>query len=110
MRKLAIVAAGGIAGSLFRYLATEIIPSYPIAIFLSNILGVLIAGVFALRLQPSEAKKLFWIPGFAGGMTTFSSVAVIHAERSDLFAVGYFYGTVIASIALLYLINLKVAK
>lgn len=110
MKKLGMVALGGIAGSLTRYLLTESITSYPIAILFSNLIGVAVAGLFAFRLIPSELSKLFWIPGFAGGMTTFSSVALIYAERIDLLAVGYFYGTVLASLVILYLIAPKVAK
>lgn len=110
MRKLALVSAGGIAGSLLRYLATETLSNYPLAIFISNLLGVAIAGFVALRLHPTESSKLFWIPGFAGGMTTFSSVAVIHGLRSDLVAIGYFYGTVLASLAILFALNRGVAK
>lgn len=110
MKKLGIVSLGGIAGSLLRYLLTETITSYPIAIFIANLIGVAVAGIFAFRLVPTELSKLFWIPGFAGGMTTFSSVALIYAERIDLLAVGYFYGTVLASLAILYVIAPKVAK
>ena len=105
MKKLLVVASGGISGSLARYLLTENLSSYPIAILLANLAGVAIAGLFALRLKPTELSKLFWIPGFAGGMTTFSSVAVIHGERSDAAAVGYFYLTVLLSLTLLYFIN-----
>ena len=45
--------------------------------------------------------------GFCGGLTTFSSVAVIHAERSALSGIGYFYATVLVSIGALYLIAPK---
>lgn len=110
MRKLALVSAGGIAGSLLRYLATETLPNYPSAIFITNLVGVAIAGIVALRLHPTEPSKLFWIPGVAGGMTTFSSVAVIHGQRSDLLAIGYFYGSVLASLTILFVINRGVAK
>lgn len=110
MKKLALVAAGGIAGSLLRYLATESLPSYPFAILIANLFGVAIAGIVALRLHPTESSRLFWIPGFAGGMTTFSSVAVIHGQRSDLLAIGYFYGTVLVSIGILFVINRGVAR
>ncbi len=110
MKKLGIVALGGIAGSLSRYLLTESIASYPIAVLISNLIGVAVAGIFAFRLYPGELSKLFWIPGFAGGMTTFSSVALIYAERIDLLSVGYFYGTVLVSLVILYLIAPKAVK
>ena len=105
MKKLLVIAAGGIAGSLVRYLLVS--KSDEIAIFLINLLGVAIAGLFALRLNPTELSRLFWIPGFAGAMTTFSSVAVIHGERNDLLAVGYFYSMALASLVILWLINPK---
>lgn len=108
MKRLLIVALGGAAGSLLRYVMAESISNYPVAIFISNLIGVAIAGFIALRFSRSDLSKLFWLPGFAGGLTTFSSVAVIHAEKSTISAVAYFYGTVLASIALLYLIKPKV--
>lgn len=105
MKKLIVIAAGGVAGSLVRYLLVS--KSDEIAIFLINLLGVAIAGLFALRLIPTELSRLFWIPGFAGAMTTFSSVAVIHGERNDLLAVAYFYLMVLLSLLILWLINPK---
>ncbi|NBR18616.1 MAG: hypothetical protein EBT81_12380, partial [Gammaproteobacteria bacterium] len=72
---------GGALGSLTRYLLSESITRYPSAIFISNIVGVVVAGVVAYRLTTSETLRLVLIPGFAGGLTTFSSVAVIHAEH-----------------------------
>lgn len=110
MKRLLLVAAGGVAGSFSRYLVTESITNYPIAIFLANLIGVLVSGFISLRLIPSESSRLFWIPGFAGGMTTFSSVAVIHAQRSDFLAISYFFGTAAASILILFLLQPKVAR
>ena len=108
MKKLFAVALGGAIGSLVRYLIAESVPNYPIAIFIANLVGVAIAGLISFRLLTSELSKLFWIPGFAGGLTTFSSVAVIYAIKNSVEVFAYFYGTVIASIALLYLIKPKV--
>ena len=108
MKKLLAVALGGAIGSLVRYLIAESVPNYPIAIFIANLVGVAVAGLISFRLLTSELSKIFWIPGFAGGLTTFSSVALILAETDALKAITYFYGTVAASIALLYLIKPKV--
>ena len=110
MKKLLFVGFGGAAGSLLRYVITESVSNYPIAIFISNLIGVGIAGFVAFRLSNSDLSQLFWIPGFAGGLTTFSSVALIHADKSTLSAIAYFYGTVVASIALLFLIKPKVER
>ena len=105
MKKLLVVAAGGVVGSLIRYLLVA--KSDEIGIFLINLLGVTIAGLFALRLKPTELSRLFWIPGFAGAMTTFSSVALIHSQRSDIEAIIYFYTMVLFSLLILWLINPK---
>ncbi|MFM8235136.1 MAG: fluoride efflux transporter FluC [Actinomycetota bacterium] len=105
MKKLLIIAAGGVAGSLVRYLFVG--RNDEIGIFLINLIGVAVAGLFALRLKPTELSRLFWIPGFAGAMTTFSSVAVIHGERNDAWAIAYFYAMVSASLLILWLINPK---
>lgn len=110
MKKLLVVAAGGIAGSFVRYLTSEVLTNYPISILIANLAGVAIAGIVAFRLKPTESNILFWIPGFAGGLTTFSSVAVIHAERSDFLVIVYFFGTVAASLLILYTIFPKAAR
>lgn len=107
MRKVAIVATGGILGSLTRYLFTESITRYSVAILIVNLLGVALAGVVAYRVRPKENIELFLIPGFAGGFTTFSSVAVIYAGATPLKAFIYFFSTVIASLAILALLKPK---
>jgi fluoride ion exporter CrcB/FEX len=107
VKKFLVIAAGGVAGSLLRYVLNEAISHYEIAIFVANTLGVFIAGVVAFRLKPTEFSRLFWIPGFAGAMTTFSSVAVIHGERNDLLAIAYFYAMVAISLLTLWMANPK---
>ena len=101
MKKLALVALGGTVGSLTRYLITESISRYSFAIFIVNIVGVAVAGLFAYRLKVTHASQLFWIPGFAGGFTTFSSVAVIYNNQTPRSAMLYFFGTVISSLIVL---------
>jgi fluoride ion exporter CrcB/FEX len=54
--------------------------------------------------------KIALIPGFAGGLTTFSSVAVIHAESNSLKVIAYFYLMTAVSIAVLYVVKPKVAR
>ena len=102
MKKLAVIAAGGVVGSLIRYISID--RSDEIGIFAINLLGVAVAGLFAYRLKPSELSRAFWIPGVAGSMTTFSSVAVIHGQRSDLLAIAYFYAMVAISLLVIFLI------
>lgn len=106
MKKLLVVAVGGALGSLVRYLTVA--KGDEIALFMVNILGVAIAGFVAFRLTTSELLQLGLIPGFAGGLTTFSSVAVIHAETNSLLVILYFHTMVLMSVVLLYLLKPKV--
>ncbi len=108
MKKLLAVAVGGAIGSLVRYLS--IAKGDEIGLFLINILGVAVAGFVAFRMTTSDLWQLALIPGFAGGLTTFSSIAVIHAEKSSLLAVIYFQTMVVVSIAILYVIKPKAMK
>ena len=105
MKKLLVIAAGGVAGSLLRYALMN--RSDELNIFLINLLGVLVAGLFAYRFRVTELSQLFWIPGFAGSLTTFSSVALIHSQRSDFVAILYFYFMVLASVFILFLLAPK---
>jgi fluoride ion exporter CrcB/FEX len=108
VKKLLAVALGGAFGSLLRYLTVS--RGDEIELFLVNIAGVAIAGMFALRITTNEIMKLALIPGFAGGLTTFSSVAVLHAEQGSFKAIMYFYGTVVASLLVLYALKPKVIR
>ena len=106
MKKLLAVAVGGALGALLRYLTVA--KGDEIALFAVNIAGVAVAGFVAFRLTTSELMRIALIPGFAGGLTTFSSVAVLHAEQNNLKVVAYFYLTVLVSLLTLYLIKPKV--
>jgi fluoride ion exporter CrcB/FEX len=103
VKKLLAVAVGGALGSLIRYLTVS--KGDEIALFAVNIAGVLVAGFVAFRLTTSELIRIALIPGFAGGLTTFSTVAVVHAEQSSVKAVLYFYTTILVSLITLYLIK-----
>lgn len=106
MKKLLAVAIGGALGSLLRYFTVA--KGDEIALFAVNIAGVVVAGFVAFRLTTSELMRIALIPGFAGGLTTFSTVAVVHAEQSSIQAVIYFYTTILVSLIALYLIKPKV--
>jgi fluoride exporter len=78
---LALVAAGGAAGSMARYLialaATPIAARFPAGTLCANVLGCLFAGVLLFfvmqRDQPSIHLRLLVATGFLGGLTTFST-------------------------------------
>ncbi len=105
MKRLLAVGIGGALGSLLRYLTVS--KGDEISLFLVNIFGVAVAGFIAFRLSTSELIRLALIPGFAAGFTTFSSVAVAHAEDSSLRSIAYFLCSVLVSLLILFAIKPK---
>jgi CrcB protein len=82
IKQIIIVAIGGAAGSVLRYLATIISikfynNNFPIATFIVNILGCLLIGIFIGIFDRygnfNENFRLLLITGFCGGFTTFSA-------------------------------------
>ena len=105
MKRLLAVGLGGALGSLLRYLTVS--KGDELALFLINIFGVAVAGFIAFRLSTSELIRLALIPGFAAGLTTFSSVAVAHVEDNSLRSVAYFFCSVLVSLLILFAIKPK---
>ena len=76
------VAIGGVVGSLFRYLLNEFFGSDKTGVLIANQIGVAIAGfavVYLLNNQNNNLRLLV-LPGFCGGLTTFSSVMLLSNE------------------------------
>jgi len=76
------VAAGGVVGSLFRYILNELLGSDKIGVLIANQIGVAVAGfavVYFLENQNANLRH-FILPGFCGGLTTFSSVMLLSNE------------------------------
>ena len=105
MKRLLAVGIGGALGSLLRYLTVS--KGDELTLFLVNFFGVAVAGFIAFRLSTSELIRLALIPGFAAGFTTFSSVAVAHAEDSSLRSIAYFFCSVLVSLLILFAIKPK---
>jgi len=79
------VAAGGMLGSLARYLASLLIPAvseFPFATLFVNITGSFIIGFYGTlsgpdgRLFASTRQRQFVMTGFCGGYTTFSALSL----------------------------------
>ena len=105
MKRLLAVGLGGALGSLIRYLTVS--KGDEISLFLVNIFGVAVAGFIAFRLSTSELIHLALIPGFAAGLTTFSSVAAVHVEDISLRSIAYFFCSVLVSLIILFAIKPK---
>ncbi len=82
IKQIIIVAIGGAAGSILRYLATIFSVkfysnNFPLATFIVNILGCLLIGIFIGLFERTgnfnENLRLLLITGFCGGFTTFSA-------------------------------------
>jgi CrcB protein len=80
--KFLMIALGGGAGSLARYLASAAVTArlggrFPIGTLLVNVSGSFLIGLLATllteRLQPNPNLRFLLVVGFLGGYTTFST-------------------------------------
>ncbi|MEV6285062.1 CrcB family protein [Kribbella sp. NPDC051770] len=104
---LAVIAAGGVVGSLARYGLAEAWPhqpgGFPWATFVTNVLGCFLIGVLLARITPRTHPLLrpFLGTGILGGFTTFSTFAV-DTDRllpdHAVVALVYFFGTLAAAL------------
>jgi len=121
MKILIWVFIGGGLGSSFRYLLQLLFKNfnsqYPLATFSANLIGCLLIGLFFGILQKLDLLKgeahFFFIVGFTGGLTTFSSFALdnllLFRESSILQPLLYSIGSVILGI-LMVVIGLWISK
>ena len=81
---LLVIAIGGAAGSVARYLLSTFLlrvtgADFPVGTFIVNVIGCAIFGAIAgaatHRLSLSPEARLFLLVGVLGGFTTFSSYA-----------------------------------
>ena len=82
IRNLLLIALGGGIGSVFRYLTSVLVQKYyasvfPIATLITNVLGCFLIGIAISLLEKNDFVnsnlKWFFITGFCGGYTTFST-------------------------------------
>lgn len=74
------VFLGGALGSTSRWFLGELVPNGVLVVLMVNVLGTTLAGWVGFRESSSKNQRLFWITGFAGGFTTFSSLSYFLAE------------------------------
>lgn len=79
-----VIALGGAAGSLLRYVLGAAVQrnssgGFPYGTLTVNIIGCLIAGAlvgFFLKREPPGELRGFLVVGFCGGFTTFSTFGI----------------------------------
>ena len=121
MKILLWVFLGGGLGSSLRYglhlLFKNTSSQYPIGTFTANLIGCLLIGIFFGILHKLDVLKgeahFFFIVGFTGGLTTFSSFALdnVHLFKSGslLQPLIYPFGSIIMGI-LMVVIGLWFSK
>jgi CrcB protein len=107
-RELAAIFAGGALGALGRTALSQALPhaadSWPWSTFTVNVVGALLLGYFATRLQDRLAPSTYWRPflgtGLCGGLTTFSTMQLELIRMIDgrhyWLAVGYGSASIVA--------------
>lgn len=107
LRQLLLVALGGAIGSALRYLTALLLArhytgSIPLATLAVNLVGCFLIGLFIGLCSDTSHLRLFFITGFCGGFTTFSTFT---AESYSMFREGA-YGLALLYIAGSVLIGL----
>lgn len=117
MNWLSVFIGGGL-GSLVRWGVFRLMNrTYPaispiISTFIVNAIGCLMIGfLFAMAMSKSSAEnfKLFWLVGFLGGLTTFSTLGLdifqLIQQKTFLYASLYFLFHGFVCISFVYLGN-----
>ena len=82
IRTLLLIAIGGGIGSALRYLTSILVQKYyasvfPLATLITNVIGCFLIGIAIALLEKNNLVnsniKWFFITGFCGGYTTFST-------------------------------------
>lgn len=110
LKDLLFVALGGGIGSSLRYLTSRVVVKLVsgnlifLGTFTANIIGSLLIGLLSgwmLINQPdNQTFRLFFIVGFCGGYTTFSTFAFENMRLIELNQWGLLTAYVLASVVL----------
>ena len=110
MKAVWLVSLGGILGSLTRWFLSIAIPSSGPGTLAANLLGVFLAIFFMVFMERRgiTALRYFLLPGFCGGLSTFSAVTY-QAVAPDEAGFTYLFLNILLSL-LVAVISMKVAR
>lgn len=105
LKSLALVAVGGITGTLVRYWLSLVIPSDRTGTLAANLIGVTLAAFLLVLMERRGITeiRLLLLPGFCAGLTTFSAVTVHTLEPSKGGAL-YLLVNLISSLAIVAIV------
>ncbi len=85
MIPLLLVASGGVAGTLVRYGIRILFPQDRPGVLIANLIGVALASALLVVMERRGITqlRLFLLPGFCAGMTTFSAVTIYAIEPAQ---------------------------
>ena len=113
MQQLLLVFIGGGLGSLCRFGFSRLIPSSSIfyyGTFAANVIGSLILGIIvglSLKNIAGTDTRLFFITGFCGGFSTFSTFShetlQLFQSGNYLAAFNYMFWSILVCVCCIYL-------
>ena len=116
LKTILYIAFGGAIGSVFRYLTSFFVAKFwsnhfPLATFLTNVVGCFLIGVFIGLLEKNNLTdsnlKWFLITGFCGGFTTFSTFGLenfnLFQSNNSFLAFAYIASSIIAGLFAVWL-------